>query len=59
MGYFWSEAEVNARLEDKMVARFNELVNYCEKHNVDSRTAAYMLAIDRVAYDTRMRGIYA
>ena len=30
-----------------------------EKHNVDSRTAAYMLAIDRVAYDTRMRGIYA
>lgn len=59
MGYFWSEAEVNARLEDKMVASFNELVHYADKHNVDSRTAAYMLAIDRVAYDTRMRGIYA
>jgi len=59
MGYFWSEAEVNARLEDKMVAAFNELVHYSEKHAVDSRTAAYMLAIDRVAYDTRMRGIYA
>ena len=59
MGYFWSEAEVNARLEDKMVASFNELVHYSDKHNVDSRTAAYMLAIDRVAYDTRMRGIYA
>lgn len=59
MGYFWSEAEVNARLEDKMVASFNELAHYAEKHNVDSRTAAYMLAIDRVAYDTRMRGIYA
>ncbi|MBV9217732.1 MAG: Glu/Leu/Phe/Val dehydrogenase [Acidobacteria bacterium] len=59
MGYFWSEAEVNARLEDKMVASFNELVHYSEKHQVDSRTAAYMLAIDRVAYDTRMRGIYA
>ena len=59
MGYFWSEAEVNARLEDKMVASFNELVHYAEKHNVDSRTAAYMLAIDRVAYDTKMRGIYA
>jgi hypothetical protein len=26
---------------------------------VDTRTAAYMLAIDRVAYDTRMRGFYA
>ena len=59
MGYFWSEAEVNTRLEDKMVASFNELVHYADKHNVDSRTAAYMLAIDRVAYDTRMRGIYA
>jgi glutamate dehydrogenase (NAD(P)+) len=59
MGYFWSESEVNARLEDKMVASFNELCHYAEKHNVDTRTAAYMLAIDRVAYDTRMRGIYA
>ncbi len=59
MGYFWSEAEVNDRLETKMVASFNELVHFADKHNVDSRTAAYMLAIDRVAYDTRMRGIYA
>lgn len=59
MGYFWSEDEVNARLEDKMVASFNELCHYATKHDVDTRTAAYMLAIDRVAYDTRMRGIYA
>lgn len=59
MGYFWSEDEVNARLEDKMVASFNELCHYATKHDVDTRTAAYMLAIDRVAYDTKMRGIYA
>lgn len=59
MGYFWSEAEVNARLEDKMVASFNELCHYATKHDVDTRTAAYMMAIDRVAYDTKMRGIYA
>ena len=59
MGYFWGENEVNARLEDKMVASFNELCHYADKHSVDTRTAAYMLAIDRVAYDTRMRGIYA
>ena len=59
MGYFWSEAEVNERLELKMVASFNELCHYAEKHEVDTRTAAYMMAIDRVAYDTRMRGIYA
>ncbi|MFN3330653.1 MAG: Glu/Leu/Phe/Val dehydrogenase, partial [Pyrinomonadaceae bacterium] len=59
MGYFWREDEVNERLKDKMVASFNELCQYAEKHKVDTRTAAYMLAIDRVAYDTRMRGIYA
>jgi glutamate dehydrogenase (NAD(P)+) len=59
MGYFWREDEVNQRLEEKMVASFNELSNLAELHNVDTRTAAYMLAIDRVAYDTRMRGIYA
>jgi glutamate dehydrogenase (NAD(P)+) len=59
MGYFWQEQEVNSRLEDKMVASFNELCRYATKHDVDTRTAAYMMAIDRVAYDTRMRGIYA
>jgi glutamate dehydrogenase (NAD(P)+) len=59
MGYFWREDEVNQRLEEKMVASFNELCHFAEKHDVDTRTAAYMLAIDRVAYHTRMRGIYA
>jgi glutamate dehydrogenase (NAD(P)+) len=59
MGYFWREDVVNERLEDIMVASFNDLCRYAEAHSVDTRTAAYMLAIDRVAYDTRMRGIYA
>jgi glutamate dehydrogenase (NAD(P)+) len=59
MGYFWPERQVNERLEEKMVASFNELCHFADKHDVDTRTAAYMLAIDRVAYDTRMRGIYA
>lgn len=59
MGYFWREDVVNERLQDKMVASFNDLCRYADQHDVDTRTAAYMLAIDRVAYDTRMRGIYA
>src|SRR5436853_4044403 len=59
MGYFWKEVVVNERLSDVMVASFNDVVKYADGHNVDTRTAAYMLAIDRVAYDTRMRGIYA
>jgi len=59
MGYFWKEDVVNERLSDVMVAAFNDVAKYAETHSVDTRTAAYMLAIDRVAYDTRMRGIYA
>ena len=59
MGYFWRENVVNQRLQESMVASFNDLCRYADQHSVDTRTAAYMLAIDRVAYDTRMRGIYA
>ena len=59
MGYFWKEEMVNDRLKDIMVASFNDVVKYAENHSVNNRMAAYMLAIDRVAYITRVRGIYA
>jgi glutamate dehydrogenase (NAD(P)+) len=59
MGFFWTEAVVNERLKDIMVNSFHDVVGFAEKFNVNTRLAAYMLAIDRVAYDTRLRGIYA
>jgi glutamate dehydrogenase (NAD(P)+) len=59
MGYFWNEQTVNDRLLEIMVASFNDVVRVAEKYQVNTRLAAYMLAIDRVAYDTRLRGIYA
>jgi len=58
-GYFWKESVVNEHLEDIMVASFADVVGYAEKHNVNNRIAAYMLAIDRVAYTIKQRGIYA
>jgi glutamate dehydrogenase (NAD(P)+) len=58
-GYFWPEREVNQRLEEIMVASFHDVVGYAEKHKVKNRTAAYMLALDRVAYAIRRRGLYA
>ncbi len=58
-GYFWSEELVNTRLEEIMTASFRDVVNYAEKHNVDNRTAAYMLALDRVAFTIKQRGLYA
>jgi glutamate dehydrogenase (NAD(P)+) len=59
MGYFWTEQEVNDRLERIMIDSFNDVLQYAIAHNVDNRIAAYMLAIDRVAYTTKQRGIYA
>ena len=58
-GYFWKEPVVNERLEDIMVSAFDDVVRYANTHNVNNRIAAYMLAIDRVAYTVRQRGIYA
>ncbi len=58
-GYFWPEGMVNERLKHIMVAAFNDVVHYGEKHNVNNRIAAYMLAIDRVAFSIKLRGIYA
>jgi glutamate dehydrogenase (NAD(P)+) len=58
-GYFWKESVVNEQLEHIMVNAFEDVVRYAETHNVNNRIAAYMLAIDRVAYTIRQRGIYA
>ena len=58
-GYFWKESAVNDRLAEIMKESFQDVVRYSETHNVNNRIAAYMLAIDRVAYTIRQRGIYA
>jgi glutamate dehydrogenase (NAD(P)+) len=58
-GYFWPEGMVNDRLKQIMVAAFNGVVGYAEKHNVNNRIAAYILAIDRVAFSIKLGGIYA
>lgn len=58
-GYFWTEKEVNDRLEAKMCEAFNAVLQTSLKYRVDLRTAAYIVAINRVATVTRMRGMYA
>ncbi|HYP14597.1 MAG TPA: Glu/Leu/Phe/Val dehydrogenase, partial [Bryobacteraceae bacterium] len=58
-GFFWNEDLVNSRLEEIMVESFQHVVAYAEKHRVYNRTAAYMLALDRVAFAIRLRGLYA
>jgi glutamate dehydrogenase (NAD(P)+) len=58
-GYFWKVSVVNEQLEHIMKNAFEDVVRYAETHGVNNRIAAYMLAIDRVAYTIRQRGIYA
>jgi glutamate dehydrogenase (NAD(P)+) len=58
-GYFWTEEEVNHRLEAKMVEAFEDVLQTSIKYKTDLRTAAYVVAISRVATVTKMRGMYA
>jgi glutamate dehydrogenase (NAD(P)+) len=58
-GYFLTEKEVNDRLEAKMYEAFHDVLSTSKKYNVDMRTAAYIVAINRVATVTKMRGMYA
>lgn len=58
-GFFWNEDLINTRLQEIMVASFDAVVSYGEKHGVHNRTAAYMVALDRVAFAVKLRGIYA
>jgi glutamate dehydrogenase (NAD(P)+) len=58
-GYFWTEDEVNDRLDLKMCAAFAGVLQTALQYDVDMRAAAYMLAIHRVGTVTKMRGMYA
>jgi glutamate dehydrogenase (NAD(P)+) len=58
-GYFWTENEVNSRLEEIMVRSFHHVLEVAKRHQVNLRIGAYTLAIDRVAAVHKLRGMYA
>jgi glutamate dehydrogenase (NAD(P)+) len=58
-GYFWPEADVNSRLEDTMVEAFNDVAERARRFEVDLRTAAYILAVERIIEARSLRGLYA
>jgi glutamate dehydrogenase (NAD(P)+) len=58
-GYFWNEELVNQRLEEIMVNGFGDVMKFHDKYKTNNRTAAYMLALDRVAFAIKLRGLYA
>jgi len=56
--YFWTEREVNLKLRDIMQKAFDNVYHIGEERKVTMRKAAYMLAVERVAEATRVRGLY-
>jgi len=59
MGIFWSEEEVNKRLEAVMSKAFQDVLKISLEHRVNMRVAAFMLAIKRVLDVIMLRGVYA
>jgi glutamate dehydrogenase (NAD(P)+) len=58
-GYAWTETVVNERLEEKMVRSFRDVLELARTRQVSMRTAAYMLAMNRVATVHELRGVSA
>ena len=56
--FFWTEKRINQTLEDTMGDAFHKVHQTAQRYNTDMRTGAYILAIDRVAEATRVRGIF-
>ena len=56
--FFWTEREVNIELERIMQRSFDEIEAIAKSRNIQLRTAAYLLAVERVANAMAVRGIY-
>jgi glutamate dehydrogenase (NAD(P)+) len=56
--FFWSEAEINARLERLMVQAYREVAATAGEHRLNRRTAARVRAIQRVAEAVMTLGIF-
>lgn len=56
--FFWSEKQINETLEGTMRAAFKSVHETAERYDTDMRTGAYILAVDRVAEATRVRGMF-
>jgi glutamate dehydrogenase (NAD(P)+) len=54
----WSETVVNEKLREIMVKAFGETLAIAKRESCDMRTAAYLLAVERVADAMAMRGLY-
>ncbi|MCZ6866241.1 MAG: Glu/Leu/Phe/Val dehydrogenase [Chloroflexi bacterium] len=55
---FWEKDDVNERLESVMTRSFDQVLAASQEHKTDLRTAALLVAVERVADAVKIRGIY-
>ncbi|MBI5631083.1 MAG: Glu/Leu/Phe/Val dehydrogenase [Elusimicrobia bacterium] len=56
--YFWSEKDINARLQEIMVRAFRDVYDLAQREKVDMRLAAFMVGLGRLAKAVRIRGMF-
>ena len=56
--FFWNEERINESLKGIMDRAFGSVYEMSQRHEVHMRTAAYMVAVNRVAEATTLRGLY-
>jgi glutamate dehydrogenase (NAD(P)+) len=54
--YYWDESMVHERLDKKITTSFHAVNTMSQSKNVDTRVAAYLVAVNRVAEAVRLRG---
>jgi len=55
-GYYWKLEEVHKNLDEKMTRAFNEVLNVYEEKKINTRMAAYVVAVNRVVEAMKLRG---
>jgi glutamate dehydrogenase (NAD(P)+) len=56
--FFWTEDEINLRLDKIMVEAFKRILDVADQHKVTLRTAAFVVACTRVLQAREDRGLY-
>lgn len=56
--YWWTEAEVNSRLNERMSIAWDNVINFSSRESLSLRTAATCLAVERVITAHKLRGLY-
>jgi len=59
IGFYWTEEEVNQRLEQYMVKAFQDVLKASLEYRANMRVAAFLVAIKRVVVVIHLRGVYA